>query len=92
MSVYDNLVITGSKKTLTDNQLPKHLDDILFTLLVSTKEVIACAPSKHLSTSLIHPPQLLVRGTFLEGVLLAEYMAPEGSMVGVDSIVGGPAH
>jgi hypothetical protein len=79
-------------EALTDNQISKHFDDILFALLVSAKIVVASASSKHLSTTLIRPPQLLVGRTFLKSVLLAECMAPERSMVGVDSIVRAPAY
>lgn len=55
------------------------------------KEVIASASSKHLAASLISLPQLLVGRAFLESVLLTEPIAPEGSMVGIDGIVGTPA-
>lgn len=84
-------MITVMEKMLTDDQFSQHLDDILLTLLVATEEVIACASSKHLSTVLISPPQLLVGWAILKSILLAECVAPEGSMIGVDSIIGGPA-
>jgi hypothetical protein len=77
----------ANKNVLTDNEVPKHFNDILFTLLVSTEEVVPSASSKHLAAVLICPSQLLVGWAFLEGILLTKPMAPERSMVGVNGIV-----
>lgn len=82
---------TVSNKAPTDYQIPKHFDNILFTLLVATEEAVTSASSKHLAAPLIRSPQLFVGRTFLESVLLAKPIAPEGSMVGVDSIIRTPA-
>jgi len=84
-------LITAIEEMLTDDQFPEHFDGILLTFLVTTEEVIACASSKHLSTSLIRPPQLLVGWAFLESILLTECMSPKGSMIGIDCVVGAPA-
>jgi len=75
---------------LTNYQISEYLDDILFALLVSPEEVIACASTKHLAASLVCSPQLLVGRSILESVLLSEFVAPKGTVISVDSIVGAP--
>lgn len=78
---------TAKKNELTDNQVLEHFNDILLASFVSTEEVVGSSSSKHFAAPLIHSSQLLVRKIFLEGVLLAELIAPEGSTVGVNCIV-----
>lgn len=80
-----------NEKVLTNYQVSKHFDDILFALLVSSEEVIACTSTKHLAASLVCSSQLLVRRSFLaflESILLSESAAPERTTVGVNGIVG----
>ena len=79
-------------KQLTDNKIYEHLKHILFAFLVALEEVVAFASSKKLATPLVHPPQLLVAKIIIETVNLAELLAPEGSVVSVDSIVSTPAY
>jgi hypothetical protein len=58
---------------------------------MATEEAVPRATPKHLGSTLVGPPQLQIRLTLLEIVLLAELGAPERQAIGVDGIVCGVA-